>query len=153
MNSIAVGDSAEARLYPDFPRVAVGAFVFRDDRILLVRRAHPPAEGLWAIPGGIVALGETLQQAVEREILEETGVAVKAGEAVLTFEHIERDADGRVRFHYVIVDFLAEYLGGGVRPAGDAGDARWVAAGELSRLGVSRHTTEFLGKRFGFGPG
>ena len=124
-----MGDASE---YPDMPRVAVGAVVIRGGRVLLVRRGKPPARGLWAIPGGSVRLGETLQQAAEREIREETGVTVRAGAPVLTFESIRRDAHGRVRFHYVIVDLAAAWVSGEPVPSDDADDARWFSAAEVA---------------------
>ncbi len=122
-----MSNSAE---YPDLPRLAVGAVVVHQGRILLVRRAKAPAKGLWAIPGGSVNLGETLQQAAEREILEETGLTIRAAEPLLTFETIRRDPDGRVRFHYVIVDLAAVYVAGDLAPADDAAEARWFSAAE-----------------------
>jgi ADP-ribose pyrophosphatase len=94
--------------YPDAPRVAVGAIVIHHQQVLLVLRGQPPSQGLWAIPGGSVELGETLQQAAEREIREETGLLIRAGEPVYIFDTVQRDDEGRVRFHYVIVDVLAE---------------------------------------------
>ena len=137
--------------YPERPRVAVGAVVFKDDRVLLVERGKPPSAGMWAIPGGSVRIGETLREAAEREILEETGVRIRAGEPVFTFETIEIDAGGRVRFHYVIVDLAAEYLDGAPRAASDAAAARWVAAQELPELSVNRKTLELLRDKFDFG--
>jgi len=133
------------------PRVAVGAIVFKDDRILLVQRGKPPAADCWAIPGGSVELGETLQQAAEREILEETGATIRAREAVFTFDVIERDPDGMVRFHYVVVDLMADYVAGDLQAAGDAIDARWVAPTELALLRVSPATLDLLRRRFRFG--
>lgn len=124
--------------------------MFKEGRVLLVRRGHPPAMGQWAIPGGNVKLGETLQQAAEREILEETGIVIAAGEPVYTFEIIDRDEDGKVRFHYVIVDLIADYVRGHPRAGDDAAAVRWVAAPELSRLGVNRRTLELLATRFHF---
>ena len=85
--------------YPDFPRVAVGAVVFKDGKVLMVRRGKPPAKDQWAIPGGSVELGETLQDAAEREILEETGISIRAHAPFYTFEVIDRDEKNRVRFH------------------------------------------------------
>ncbi len=137
--------------YPDRPRVAVGAIVFKDDRILLVQRGKPPAQGCWAIPGGSVEIGETLQQAAQREILEETGVSIQAREPVFTLDIIEKDPHGVVRFHYVVVDLMADYVAGTLRPAGDATDARWVSSAELSRLRVSGATLDLLKERFRFG--
>jgi 8-oxo-dGTP diphosphatase len=135
-----------AREYPDAPKVAVGAIVVRDGRALLVRRGHPPSEGLWAIPGGSVELGETLQEAAEREIMEETGLTIRAGEPVYTFDVILRDDAGRVRFHYVIVDLQADYVRGELHSGDDARDARWVAPKELEKLPVNRTTLEVLKK-------
>jgi ADP-ribose pyrophosphatase len=137
--------------YPRQPRVAVGAVVFKEGTVLLVQRGQPPAEGSWAIPGGSVLVGETLQQAAEREILEETGVAIRATDPIYTFDVIERDAKDRVRFHYVIVDLAAEYVAGTPMAASDAVDARWVSAAGLQRLKVSPSTLRLLADRFGFG--
>ena len=142
---------SDSTLYPERPRVAVGAVVFKEGAVLLVQRGQAPAEGSWAIPGGSVRVGETLQHAAEREILEETGVVIRAAAPVYTFDVIERDAEGRVRFHYVIVDRAAEYLAGMPRPASDAVDARWVSVDELRRRKVSPETIGLLKDRFGFG--
>ncbi|MDA8138355.1 MAG: NUDIX hydrolase [Desulfobacteraceae bacterium] len=138
-------------LYPEYPILAVGAVVIHQGRVLLVRRLRPPGQGQWAIPGGKVDLGETLAQAAEREILEETGLTIVAGEPVYTFELVERDGDGRVRYHYVIIDLAAEYLGGKPRAGDDAEEARWVAPEELAALGIHPRTRELLRKVFDFG--
>ena len=137
--------------YPQHPRVAVGAVVFSGDRVLLVLRGRAPAKGQWAIPGGNVKLGETLQQAAEREILEETGIIIKVGHPVLTFDTIVSDEDGTVRFHYVIVDLEAGYLSGTPRPGDDAQDARWVASDELATLTVNPRTIDLLRTEYRFG--
>lgn len=139
--------------YPDSPRVAVGAFVFKNDRVLLVRRGRSPAKGLWAIPGGSVKLGETLREATEREIREETGLVVKAGKPVYTFDVVDRDESGRIRYHYVIVDLIATFVSGKVRPGDDAIEARWVSASEMKDLQVSDRTRAALKQQFGFGDG
>lgn len=140
----------QSRRYPDRPQVAVGAVVFRNDRVLMVRRGKPPAEGLWAVPGGSVELGETLQQAAEREIFEETGVRIQAAEPVLTFDVVERDTAGRVRFHYVVVDMAARFVGGGLRAGDDALEARWVTRRAIGDLPVSKMTLKLLKERFAF---
>ena len=140
------------REYPDAPRVAVGAIVLQSNRVLLVKRGHPPNEGLWAIPGGCVELGETLQQAAEREILEETGLIIRAGGPVYTFDVIVPDDAGRVRFHYVIVDLLADYVSGELHPGDDAREARWVTPGDLRELPVHQRTLDVLAKIVNFGP-
>lgn len=135
---------APPHAYPDKPRVAVGAVVIHKGRVLLVQRGQAPAEGFWAIPGGSVELGETLQSAAEREIKEETGIVIQAREPIFTFDMVEKDAQGRVRFHYVIIDLQAEYVGGELRPGTDARQARWVAPAELDSLNVSPKTRELL---------
>ena len=138
--------------YPDAPRLAVGAVVFKDDRVLLVQRGRPPASGEWAIPGGSVKLGESLQAAAEREVLEETGIVIAASGPVYTFDVVEYDDEGRVRFHYLIVDLNAEYHGGDLRAGDDALAARWVAADELAGLAVNERTLVLLRDVYGFGP-
>jgi 8-oxo-dGTP diphosphatase len=137
--------------YPDHPRVAVGAVVFKDERVLLIKRGQPPAQDLWAIPGGGVKIGETLQEAAEREILEETGIQIRAAKPIYTFDVIERDAAGKVRFHYVIVDLAADYVMGKPSPGDDAVEARWIPAEEINNLKVSAATVNLLKTRFGFG--
>jgi ADP-ribose pyrophosphatase len=137
--------------YPDNPRVAVGAVVFSNDRVLLVRRGHPPSEDLWAIPGGSVEIGETLQEAAEREILEETGITIRAGQPVYTFDAIERDDAGKIRFHYVIIDLGADYISGDPIAGDDALEARWVTAQEIVELQVSPPTLKLLKGKFRFG--
>jgi ADP-ribose pyrophosphatase len=137
--------------YPDQPRLAVGAVVFKDEHVLLVRRGQPPAEGLWAIPGGSVKIGETLQAAAEREIREETGIRIRAAEPIYTFDVIERDKTGSIRFHYVIVDLSAEYVSGELTAGDDAIDARWISADEINSLAVSSTTLQLLKDKFDFG--
>jgi ADP-ribose pyrophosphatase len=132
--------------YPENPQSAVGAIVVKDEKILLVKRGRPPGEGLWAIPGGSVKLGETLQEAAEREVKEETGVTVRAGRPVYSFDLIERDDEGRIRFHYIIVDLVADYVGGDPNPMDDASQARWVTLEELDELPASQTTKEVLRK-------
>jgi 8-oxo-dGTP diphosphatase len=137
-------------VYPDLPRVAVGAVVFKDNKVLLIRRAKPPAKGLWAIPGGSVNLGETLQQAAERETLEETNLTIQATKPVFTFEVIEKDDNNQVRFHYVIIDLVADYISGVPLPGDDADEVRWVSSKELKNLDINPRTLKVLNSVFGF---
>jgi 8-oxo-dGTP diphosphatase len=130
--------------YPDAPRVAIGALVLRGGRLLVVERGKAPAEGIWALPGGSVELGETLAEAVEREVLEETGVVVRAGGIVHAFDAIVREDDGRIRFHYVIVDLECEYVCGEPVAGGDAAAARFVTRQEFALLRSSRATVDLL---------
>ncbi|MFW5909851.1 MAG: NUDIX hydrolase [Thiohalospira sp.] len=129
---------------PEAPQVAAAAVVVHRGSVLLVRRAHPPRAGLWAIPGGMVRAGETLQEAAEREIHEETGVTIRAGAPVHAFDLLEHDDQGRLCFHYVVVDLMADYLEGEVVAASDAAEARWVAPAELTDLPVDAETRRIL---------
>ena len=130
-------------------RVGVGAVIIRDGQVLLVKRGREPAKGLWAIPGGAVEPGETLQAAAEREILEETGVVINAGEPIFAFDLIEKDETGALKFHYVIVDLRAEYISGEPVAADDAADARWLKPRDLDSLDVVPVTLEML-RKIGF---
>jgi len=136
--------------YPDFPRVGVGAIVIKDNKVLLVKRGIPPSKGLWAIPGGHIELGETLQETAEREILEETGIVIKARKPVYTFDLIEWDDLGKIRFHYIVVDLMAEYISGEPLGADDALEARWLSWEEIEALPVSQNTVKLL-KTINFG--
>ncbi|MBI1880576.1 MAG: NUDIX hydrolase [Chloroflexi bacterium] len=136
-----------SKIYPDAPRVAVGAVVTHEDKVLLVLRGQPPAKDMWAIPGGSVNLGETLQAAAEREVLEETGLTIKAGEVIYTFDAILRDEAGRVQYHYVILDLKGEALDPTqpLQAGDDVYDAAWFTLADLDRpdLAIS-HTTHAL---------
>lgn len=113
------------------PIIGVGAVVLHDGKVLLVKRANPPCQFQWAIPGGKVRYGETLQQAAEREIREETGIIIKAGKPIFGFDHIEQDSSGGVQCHYVIVDLRADYLSGDISANSDAAEVRWFARQDL----------------------
>jgi len=130
--------------YPNSPKVGVGALVFKNRRVLLVKRGKEPSKGVWAIPGGSVELGETLQKAAQREIFDETGITIRAGNPILTFDTIERDAMGAVRFHYVIVDLAADYVSGEPIPGDDAKEAGWFSAEKLKSIKLNPKTEALL---------
>jgi 8-oxo-dGTP diphosphatase len=132
------------RLYPTRPLVAVGAVVWDGGRVLLERRGQPPAQGSWAIPGGLVELGETAESAIRREVQEECGIEIEVGPVLGLFEPIHRDADGRIRYHFTIVDFLAYYRAGELRAGDDAADVRWVSPDELSQFELNAATREMI---------
>ena len=128
----------------------MGAVVFKEKKVLLVLRGKPPAENQWSIPGGCVELGETLQEAAEREIIEETGVVIEAKKPVYTFDVIERDENGHIRFHYLIVDLAADYVSGELRAGDDAVDVSWVSLKDLNDRNVSDATRRLLAQCYGF---
>ena len=132
------------RMYPDNPRVGVGALVIHQEKVLLVKRGVPPNEGLWAVPGGSLELGETLKACAERETLEETGVTVEATKPVYAFDFIEEDDGGEVRFHFVIVDLWADYVSGEPMGQDDALEARWVSKEDVPTLPVGKNTLKLL---------
>ena len=133
-----------SREYPEHPIVGVAAIALRDDQVLLVQRGREPAKGLWGLPGGMLELGETLAEGVRREVLEECGVEIEVGPLVGVFEPMQRDDAGRLRYHYVVLDYLARYVGGELQAADDADDARWVSPAELERLPMLVETREMI---------
>jgi len=141
-------------IYPDAPRVAVGALVVHQNKVLLILRGEAPAKGMWAVPGGSVNLGETLQAAAEREVLEETGLQIKAGEVIYSFEKIQHDKAGQVQYHYVILDLEAEPLDPAqpLTPADDAIEAGWFTLADLDRLNlpVSETTWTLVQKKLSY---
>lgn len=130
------------RRYPEAPVVSVGAIVVRDGRVLLAQRGHPPGEGMWAFPGGVVNLGETLAEAVEREIREECGVRIRVLRPFAVVDRILRDETGRVEYHYVIIDMLAEWVEGDLRASSDARQVGWFGVEELEALPLTRGVLE-----------
>ena len=126
------------REYPDAPRVGVGAIVIHEGRVLLVRRGRAPALGLWSVPGGLVELGETTVEAARREVEEETGLDVRIAGLVGVVDRVTRDADGRVRYHWVLVDYLAYPQSNDTITAGsDAAEVRWVTIDEVELLPIT----------------
>lgn len=127
-----IGPGESPRLYPFRPIVAVGAVVTFDGGVVLVKRRNEPLAGRWTLPGGTLEVGETLQQGVVREVLEETGLQVEVGPVIEVFDRIERDGDDRVRFHYVIVDYACRATGGALSAGSDADE---VVVASHDRLG------------------
>jgi len=132
------------REYPETPLIGVGAIIVENDRIVLVKRGHAPLLGEWSVPGGLLEVGETVRAAAVREALEETGLTVEAGELLGVFDRVIREDDGRVLYHYVLIDFLCRRVGGELQAAGDAADARWVTQEEVSQLRLPRETLEVV---------
>jgi len=127
----------EDREYPRHPLVGVGAILLKGDKVLLVKRGREPSKGLWSIPGGLVELGEGVRDAVVREVREETGLRIVPGELFDVVDAIHRDEQGQVRFHYVIVDFLAESEEKQPAPGTDVDDARWTPIDDLAKLAMT----------------
>jgi len=134
----------EKREYPDRPLIGVGAIIVEHDRVVLVKRAHPPLAGEWSIPGGVLEVGETLREGVVRESREETGLTVEPLDLLGVFDRVLRDDRGAVLYHYVLVDFLCKPLAGDLHAAGDAEDARWLTAEEVAALPLAKDTAEVI---------
>ncbi len=129
-----------SREYPGAPVVAVGAVVVHQGRALLVRRGRAPAKGAWVIPGGGVELGERVEDAVLREVREECGITVALSSLATVASRIDRDETGRVRFHYVIIDYFATYVSGELEAGSDAAGARWAPLEELPDYNLSEES-------------
>jgi len=139
------------RLYPDRPMVGVGVLIREGDRYLIVKRAAEPDAGLWSIPGGLVEIGEKAADAAAREAEEETGLDVEIVDILGVVDKVVRDEEDRIKFHFVIVDYLAKPKGGSLRAASDALEARWVKAEELPDYELSPTLVELL-RRVGIYP-
>jgi 8-oxo-dGTP diphosphatase len=143
------------RRYPDRPFVAVGTIVVREGRVLLARRGKEPGYGLWSLPGGAVDLGEELKIAAARETREECGIEIEVTDVLEVVERVIRDPDGRVQFHYVIVDYLARWASGELTASPEVLEARWVPPEEFPAYALTRGTVEVVlrmletGKRAG----
>src|SRR5579884_2013289 len=126
------------REYPEAPIIGVGAIIIHEKKVLLIQRGKEPLKGEWSIPGGALELGETLQEGVRREVLEETCLEVEPVQIVEVLDRIAHDENGAVRFHYVLVDFLCRLTGGELRCSSDAAAAVWASREELNSHGKYR---------------
>lgn len=136
------------REFPELPLVGVGAIIIEGDRVLLVKRAHPPIQGQWSIPGGVLEVGERVREAAIREAREETGLIVEPGELLGVYDRILRDPEKRVQYHYVLIDFLCRHTGGELLAASDAAEVRWFTREELPGLNLAEDTQDVIGKGF-----
>lgn len=127
----------DSRWYPQYPMVAVSAVVLREGRMLLVKRSKEPSKGKWSIPGGRLELGETIYEAAKREVLEECSIEIEIMQVFNVMDDIIRDEEGRIRYHFVLIDLLARYTGGETKAQSDAEDYRWVTVEELAGLDMN----------------
>jgi 8-oxo-dGTP diphosphatase len=136
------------RTFPDRPWLGVGGLVFQDDKILLIKRGREPGLGQWSIPGGMVEVGETVREAVQREVREETGLLVEALDLVEVFERILPDARGQIQYHYVVLDYLCRVEGGSLAAASDATEAGFSPVSLLETMKVYDETIRVIRKAY-----
>jgi 8-oxo-dGTP diphosphatase len=136
------------REFPEIPLVGIGAIIIEGDRIVLVKRANPPIQGHWSIPGGVLEVGEMVREAAVREAREETGLIVEPGELLGVYDRILRDVEHRVQYHYVLIDFLCRPLGGELLAASDAAEVRWFTREELPALNLADDTLDVIKQGF-----
>ncbi len=140
--------SREKREYPDRPYVGVGVIVFRDREVLLIKRNKEPNKGQWSIPGGKQIIGETSAEAAKRELLEETGVKVDQLLLVDVVDTIIPDVEGKIKYHYTLVDYMGQWLSGETRPGDDAQEVRWVCLHEIDSFSLLEKTINIIYKAF-----
>ncbi len=134
------------REYPKHPIAAVGVVLFKDDKVLLIKRNKPPKSYQWSIPGGAQDLGEPLKDTARREVMEETGLSIKNILLIDTVDYIKKDTQGTVEYHYSLIDYMADYKGGILTPGDDALEGKWVAANELDQYNLWEETTKLISK-------
>jgi 8-oxo-dGTP diphosphatase len=136
--------SQDSRRYPPRPVLGVGALIYQGDSILLVQRGNEPFKGFWALPGGAVETGEYLEDAIVREVREETGLEVKATRIATVFERIMRDEQGGAEYHYVLVDYFCQVLGGVLTAGDDSAQAEWVPIADLDQVQLTEGTRRVI---------
>lgn len=130
----------------------MGALIFDGDRILLIERGREPLKGQWSLPGGGVETGERLEDALIREVREETGLQVEANEVAVIFERIISDRDGKPEYHYLLVDFLCKVTGGTLCAGDDSSCAAWFSMDELPNLSITEGTLDVIRRVKANGP-
>jgi ADP-ribose pyrophosphatase YjhB (NUDIX family) len=136
------------REFPETPLVGIGAIIIEADLVVLVKRAHPPIQGHWSIPGGVLEVGEMVREAAIREAREETGLIVEPGELLGVYDRILRDPEHRVEYHYVLIDFLCRAVAGELLAASDAAEVRWFTRKQLPELNLAEDTFDVIEKGF-----
>jgi ADP-ribose pyrophosphatase YjhB (NUDIX family) len=136
------------RRYPQRPVLGIGALIFERGRILLVERGKEPLKGYWSLPGGVLEIGETLEQGIIREVREETGLEVEPLKMLEIFERIIRDSQGAPEYHYVLIDYVCRVTGGSLRAADDASRVAWVPRRLLSTYQITTGTLPVIEKGF-----
>lgn len=147
-NTEDVAKEGEKRTYPERPIVAVGGVVIHESRVLLIRRGKPPLEGRWSIPGGLLEVGETIAQGIERELREETGVKVRVADLIEICEKVLRDEENEPQYHFVILDYVCEFVEGTAKAGGDAADVVWASEQQLESLELTEAASRVIGKAF-----
>ena len=132
------------RLYPKQPIIGVGAVIIKDGKILLEKRKNEPGKGKWSVPGGLVELGESVEQTVMREVKEETGLEVEKPEHIDVVDNIIRDESGRVKYHFVIIDYFMKLKGGTLKAASDAEELKWVPLSDVEKYDLTKTFREFF---------
>ncbi len=130
--------------YPKQPIVGVGAIIIHDGKMLIVKRGSDPGKGKWSVPGGLVELGETVKEAVEREVLEECNLKVEASHLIDIVDNIIRDKNGRIKYHFIILDFFAKLRGGKLKPNSEIIEAKWVPIDEVEKYDLTNTFREFM---------
>lgn len=138
------GEANLRREYPTQPIVGVGAIIVQDGKILITKRGSNPDKGKWSVPGGLVELGEKLEKAVIREVREETNLDVKVVRLIDAVDNIIRDSNGKLQFHFVILDYFAEVKGGTLQSSSDVLDTRWVRVEEAEDYDITHTMRDFL---------
>ena len=136
------------REFPEVPLVGVGAIIIEDARIVLVKRGHPPLQAEWSIPGGVLEVGELVREAAIREAREVTGLIVEPGELLGVYDRVLRNAEQRVQYHYVLIDFLCRRVAGDLSAASDAAEVGWFSREQLPALKLAEDTLDVIRKGF-----
>jgi mutator protein MutT len=132
------------RVYPEFPLPGVAAIIIHEEKVLLVERGKEPSKGKWGLPGGLVEVGETIEEAIKREVLEETGISIKPIKLLEVLDSIKKNEDKKVQYHYIIFEFLCKYNSGEIKASSDAPNAAWIPLDSLDSVNIMSSTKSFI---------